>query len=388
MLLGSVSWLDIIVFLGFAAIYLLRDIGLLDTLICAIQALPFLVLQLPVDIVRERYLTAKKHQLPFTQRTTLFQDLVVRCMRYAFSNVPSRITRVFFTRGVALPFLRFRMFRYGYFKQLVHPIWSEIHRAEDGLKGIWIVEDRDKKPDLFIYYSHGGGFAMGSSYFYLEFLITWISILKESGFVNPAIFALEYTLVPEQTYPHQLGEMLVGYNYVLSIAGDPDQIVVSGDSAGGTLTLSLLLSLASQHPNKKPALATLISPWTNLVSELNRNTSTDYLNVEKLHDLARQYAGLHRVYDPLISPGCCMDTLWWERAMPTKGMHYYYGSEEVFCESIRTMAKRLERIGPVTCHEDESLHAWPFAVLFLGGHKEERAAGLRTVSRDIAQALL
>lgn len=229
---------------------------------------------------------------------------------------------------------------------------------------------------------------MGTSYFYLEFLITWISILKEFGFSNPAVFSLEYTLVPEQTYPYQLQETIAGYNYVLSIANDPSQVVVGGDSAGGTIMLSFLLYIANKSPEKKPALATFISPWTHLVSELNRNTSTDYLDVGRLHDLARQYAGSERVYDPLVSPGCCTDLLWWEKAMPEKGIHFYYGSEEVFCESIRALAKRLQKVGKVTCHEDESLHAWPFAVLFLGNHKEERARGLRKVSRDVAHALL
>lgn len=92
------------------------------------------VLRLPADIVRERYLTAQKHQLPFTQRTTLFQDLVVRCMRYSFSNIPSRITKVLFAKGVALPFLRFRMLRHGYFRQLLHPVWKEIHLVSQNIR--------------------------------------------------------------------------------------------------------------------------------------------------------------------------------------------------------------------------------------------------------------
>lgn len=230
---------------------------------------------------------------------------------------------------------------------------------------------------------------MGTSYFYLEFLITWVSILKGLGFSNPAIFALEYTLVPEQVYPYQLQETIIGYDYVLSIADDAGQVVIGGDSAGGTIMLSLLLYIAKNNPEKKkPALATFISPWTHLVSELNRDTSTDYLSVRRLHDLARQYAGSRGVYDSLVSPGYCTDMVWWEKAMPVKGMHFYLGSEEVFCESIRTLAKRLEEVGEVTCHEDDSLHAWPFAVLFLGRHKEERIKGLQKVSRDIAHALL
>lgn len=65
-----------------------------------------------------------------------------------------------------------------------------------------MVDDESRKPDIVIYYVHGGGFSMGSSYFYLEFLLTWLSVLKSSGgFQNPAILSLEYTLVPDACYP-------------------------------------------------------------------------------------------------------------------------------------------------------------------------------------------
>jgi len=75
---------------------------------------------------------------------------------------------------------------------------------------------------------------MGSSYFYLEFLIAWLSLLKSSGFHNPAIFALEYTLVPDQAYPVQLQQALSAYKNICA-NHDPARIVVSGDSAGATL---------------------------------------------------------------------------------------------------------------------------------------------------------
>ena len=65
-----------------------------------------------------------------------------------------------------------------------------------------MIEDESREPDIVIYYAHGGGFSMGSSYFYLEFLLTWLSVLKiHGGFRNPAILSLEYTLVPDSSYP-------------------------------------------------------------------------------------------------------------------------------------------------------------------------------------------
>src|SRR3954471_17175012 len=93
---------------------------------------------------------------------------------------------------------------------------------------------------------------MGSSYFYLEFLLSWLSLLKDSGrFQNPAIFALEYTLVPDASYPAQLYQTVAGYEYVLSMIQDPSKICVSGDSAGATLILSLLLHIASTNIHRK-----------------------------------------------------------------------------------------------------------------------------------------
>lgn len=52
---------------------------------------------------------------------------------------------------------------------------------------------------------------MGSCYFYLEFLLAWVSLLKEAGYRNPAIFSLEYTLVPDAVYPAQLEQTVTGY---------------------------------------------------------------------------------------------------------------------------------------------------------------------------------
>ena len=81
---------------------------------------------------------------------------------------------------------------------------------------------------------------MGSSYFYMEFLLAWVSLLEAAGFQNPALFALDYTLVPDAVYPRQLQETYFGYLHVLSIVKDPSRICVSGDSAGATLILSFL----------------------------------------------------------------------------------------------------------------------------------------------------
>jgi acetyl esterase/lipase len=250
----------------------------------------------------------------------------------------------------------------------------------------------------------GGGFSMGSSYFYLEFLLAWLSLLKShGGFHNPAIFALEYTLVPDASYPVQLHQAIAGYRHLLSITGDASKICVSGDSAGGTLILSLLLHLANDRNSEKvefnvngstgnlrPGMAVLISPWVTLHSPTAKNTPSDYLDAHNLHQYALQYAGRKiSIQDPLISPGNCGDVSWWQNACPKQGFFVMYGSEEVFAPDIKDLVGLLKDGGMDVDVEVEKggIHAWPVAELFLSGTKEKRQKGLRVIVSQIRERM-
>lgn len=233
---------------------------------------------------------------------------------------------------------------------------------------------------------------MGSSYFYLEFFLAWISLLQDVGYCNPAIFALEYSLVPDAVYPTQLEQTVAGYNYVCSIIDDPSQICVGGDSAGGTLILSLLLYI-SRTPYSgmpKPGYATLISPWPTLVSPQNRNTSSDYLNADSLHLYGCQYASSDaNLQEPLVSPGVCKDVCWWARASPLAGFCILFGSEEIFGPEIRHLIALLRKSGcDVGIREEPgSIHAWPVAAMYLSSTNAERLKGLRDLTRMIKQSI-
>ncbi|KAI0902210.1 Arylacetamide deacetylase-like protein [Annulohypoxylon nitens] len=347
MILGPISYLDCLVFCAFLTPQLIIHVGLFQTVWVVLKCLPFLLLKLPYSFIRERFLIGYDKQSPLVQKATPFEDFVIRCVRYAFANIPPKVGRVFFSKPVALPFLRFRILRHGYLRSPVH--WNEYNNKR--FKGIWIIKDPMKKPDVCVFYAHGGGFSMGSAYFYLEFLLAWANLLGNSGYQNPAIFALDYTLVPDASFPTQLEETIAAYEHVLSAVGDPNKICVSGDSAGATIVLSLLLHLAniSRHLEKmgstgawrlaKPGMAVLISPWVTLVSSKHQNTASDYLDAVNLHHYARQYAGENvSVNDSLLSPGNCRDISWWKRAIPSKGMFIAYGAEEVFAHNSYVMS--------------------------------------------------
>ena len=248
---------------------------------------------------------------------------------------------------------------------------------------------------------------MGSPYFYLEFLIGLVHLIRTSSraaqLSNPALFALDYTLVPDATFPTQLRQTRAGYEHVLSIISDPLCIIPIGDSAGATLILSLLLHLGrdtdsddndqddvanttekndDRSEHDQPGFAVLISPWATLLSPANRNTPSDYINDESLHQYARQYAGAKvSLYDAIVSPGMCRDEAWWRRAAPSGGIAFMFGSEEVLAPETRRLVGLMQRAGVdvVVREEHGAIHAWPVAALFLSDTGDARLRGLRDI---------
>ncbi|KFY32947.1 hypothetical protein V495_08576 [Pseudogymnoascus sp. VKM F-4514 (FW-929)] len=401
MILGPITIVDCFVFILLLFPQQLLHNSLFDLITCGLRILPFLFIKLPISIINDRYLLGRFTTKPFAHRATLFEDAVVRCVHYGFTKIKPPIARVFFVKGVSWPFLRYRMLKHGYLFLPVH-----LENIEQGsVKGVWMVYEPFQKPDVVLYFAHGGGFSMGSSYFYLEFFLITLVLLR-SNFSNPAIFALDYSLAPESSFPSQVEQALAGYNYLLNKRNvSPSRICVAGDSAGGTIMLSLLLRLARPSVDgqvtrelngdaktdsvtwKRPGMACLISPWATLVSSSHRDTESDYLDAFRLHVFAHGYVGRKgSVYDPVASPGSCKDVDWWLEAAPLKGFAISYGSEEVLAQDIRDLVELLRGAGvKVVADEDEGgVHAWPVAGLFLGSTKESRIRGVRRMVDRIA----
>lgn len=230
---------------------------------------------------------------------------------------------------------------------------------------------------------------MGSPYFYLEPSLTMVDLLK-SHYKNPALFSLDYELVPDKQWPSQLKEVALGYDYVLSLVnGRADRVCCGGDSAGGTLTLTLLLSLARRGHGQalKPGYATLFSPWVTLVTDTNRDNSSDFLSVQALHKYALQYAnGEINLNNPLVSPGHCKDTAWWTKAAPIHGFYFAFGSEEILAPEIKSLVKLLRSASvPISVREQKGcVHAWIIANLFLADTRGGRLFGMKEVVKAIA----
>jgi len=115
----------------------------------------------------------------------------------------------------------------------------------------------------------------------------------------------DYRLAPEHPFPAGLEDALACYRWLRSQGTPAGQIVLAGDSAGGGLLLSLLLTLRDAG-EALPAAAVCMSPWTDLAgtgASVVSNTLSDvWFFGESLPIAARLYLGQTAPTHPIASP--------------------------------------------------------------------------------------
>jgi acetyl esterase/lipase len=111
-------------------------------------------------------------------------------------------------------------------------------------------------------------------------------------------------MAPVAPFPAAIDTAIECYRAVLASGVSPDRLIVGGDSAGGGLTLAMLLQ-AREAGLPMPRAAVLLSPWVDLEAtgaSVRGNAPYDYLTPELLAAGSRWYAGSESLRNPLISP--------------------------------------------------------------------------------------
>jgi epsilon-lactone hydrolase len=168
---------------------------------------------------------------------------------------------------------------------------------EAGFSGTWFTPSNPQR-DAVLLYLHGGGYAFYPKAAYASY------IASVALAANLPTFALDYRLAPEHKYPAQLQDALAGYNYVSGTVSGSARIVVAGDSAGGNLTLALLLRLRELGA-PQPALAVPISPATEfdvIRGSMVENEPYDWIDVRMLARFASWFCEPCEMSDALVSP--------------------------------------------------------------------------------------
>jgi acetyl esterase/lipase len=168
----------------------------------------------------------------------------------------------------------------------------------DGLKAEWLLpHDPDWNGTLL--YLHGGGYIVCGPDTHRPMVATLARRAKARALL------IDYRLAPEHPFPAAVEDALKAYRWLIAQGTPPESIAVAGDSAGGGLTLSLLLALRDAG-DPLPAGAALLSPWTDLAmsgwTHLTHRKRDPMLSVEGALLAARHYLGGTSPTDPLASP--------------------------------------------------------------------------------------
>jgi len=153
-------------------------------------------------------------------------------------------------------------------------------------------------PERTAVHFHGGGYCIGSALM----VRTWAAHLSARAACR--VVVPEYRLAPANPHPAALSDARAVMRVVLGDTA-PGSVVVSGDSAGGGLALSLALALRDGG-EALPAGCILLSPWLDLprdrraLPELVRRDVL--LSPRWLEACATGYADPADWADPTVSP--------------------------------------------------------------------------------------
>lgn len=179
-------------------------------------------------------------------------------------------------------------------------------------------------------YFHGGGYVIGSPE-------THKSMVSELAAAMKAVtYSMDYRMAPEAPFPAAVDDGLACYKALLDAGVAPDQIIISGDSAGGGLTMATAISIRDAGL-PLPAGLVPISPWVNLANDgpayKTKAEADPMVQKEGIDGMAALYLNGTDAKDPLASPlGADLSGL--------PPMLIQVGSEEVLLSDATMLAAR------------------------------------------------
>ncbi|HEX4570271.1 MAG TPA: alpha/beta hydrolase [Dongiaceae bacterium] len=223
-------------------------------------------------------------------------------------------------------------------------------------------------PARAILYIHGGGYISGSIVSHRGLAV---AIGRAAG---SRVLSLDYRRAPEDRFPAAVEDVVAAYRFLLDQGFAPSRIAVAGDSAGGGLTLALMLA-ARERGLPLPACGWCISPWVDLLCGSASMTSKAAVDpiIQKpyLLEIAGLYLGEVDPRTPLASP------LYGDlRGLPP--LLIQVGSAEVLLDDSIMLAGIAGGADVTVTLEvwPEMIHAWPlFQDHLAGGRKATARAG-------------
>ena len=231
-----------------------------------------------------------------------------------------------------------------------------------------MISRDDSDPSRVTIYVHGGGFVIGSV---RTHRVLMSKLASASG---AKVLGLEYRMAPENPFPAAVEDTIAAYRWLLSQGYGPGKISIAGDSAGGGLVVSALVSLRYLGEPMAGA-GWCISPWVDfegLGNSMTSNAEVDpVVAKEGLEFMAGLYLGNRDRRTPLGAP------LYADLHGLPPMLVQVGGDETLLDDSTRLTDKLKEAKVPVDLEVwDDMFHVWhAFAPILPEGQRAIDRAG-------------
>jgi len=232
-----------------------------------------------------------------------------------------------------------------------------------GVEVDWIYP-KDARKDKVLLYLHGGAYVLGSRRTHRQ-LVSHMA--REAGIT--AVMP-EYRLAPENPFPAGIDDAVAVYRALLDLGFKPEDIIISGDSAGGGLSVATLLTL--RHAGEPlPAAAILLSPFLDLTgsgeSTVTRAEQDPWFHNDDLPVVAKYYCPDETQWThPLVSPV-------FANVSGLPPMLIQVGDDEILLSDSTRFARNLEEAG-VDVELEVFPEMWHVFQMFVGKMPESGAA--------------
>lgn len=232
-----------------------------------------------------------------------------------------------------------------------------------GLEVDWLRPE-GARADKVLLYLHGGAYILGSRHTHRNLA----SHMAKAAGVTAVL--PEYRLAPEHPFPAAIEDAVATYKALLESGFEAGNIVISGDSAGGGLTVATLLSL--RHAGAPmPAAAVLLSPFLDVTgsgeSAETRADQDPWFDIKDVAVVARYYCPDENKWtNPLVSPV-------FANVSGLPPFLIQVGDDEILLSDSTRFADKLREAG-VDVELEVFPGMWHVFQLFVGKMPESRAA--------------
>lgn len=217
--------------------------------------------------------------------------------------------------------------------------WRKVPHGE--LTYEWLTPKNITSPRI-LFHIHGGGFVLP---IYNPVRYTVAHLARLAG---TRAFLVDYRLAPEYPFPAAVEDCVRAYRWLVTEEGVPsEQIVFSGESAGGNLVVTTLLALRDAG-DPLPSGAVSICPAFDF--EYNGTFHTQDDPMSEAGFVMRQleaYRGTTDPHTPLLSP-------LYAKLQGLPPMLVQVGGDELFLSGVEAFTARARQ-----ARVKISLHIWP-----------------------------